>query len=284
MYNGEQVKFGKVEKQIACEVAKSDSPWHPKAEHRASSAISVPNLQVRDTDSAEEPRLPSTPTKKMDRELDIVTATSFTKKSFEEEEEEEDHDDDDDDVSETKLRAMEEEIWDQFEDDDDLALDLELAQKGDLDDEDESSQIRSAVDEDEFSEPEESVRGTDTNVEETGGSRVSGRKARESLHEEDEDVDEEEYSVEKIKVLEAKVREMEKKLQLTVQNEAERIALLEKRLLSKGKSAVGASVRKGAGEKKKAGAKKKSQAGKKPEKPKKIGSLGSASRFNSWHS
>jgi hypothetical protein len=187
MYNGEKVKFGKVEKKIACEVAKSDSPWHPKPDRRA---FPVPKLRVRDTDSAQESRLPSIPTKTMDRELHISTgissAVNFRDKSFEGEEEEEVEDDG---VSETELRAMEGEIWDQFEDEDDIALDLELSQEEGLDGEDEPSQIRSAMSEDDISEPVESVRGRNTDVEETGDSRVSSRKARESLHE--EDVDEE---------------------------------------------------------------------------------------------
>ncbi|KAG0569160.1 hypothetical protein KC19_6G069600 [Ceratodon purpureus] len=273
MYNGVKVKFGKVEKKVTCEVAKSDSPWHPKPDRRV---ISVPKLQVRDdTDYAQESRLPSTPAKKMDKKLEIETViSSATEKSFEDEEEEEEEDE----ASETELRAMEEEIWDQFEDEDDVALDLELTQEEDLDDEDELSQVRSAMDQDELPEPVESVRTRNTNVEETSDSKVSGRKTRESSQE--EDVDEEEYSVEKIKALEAKVREMERKLQLSAQNEEERVALLEKRVLSKAKSAVGISTSKGEGEKKKAGAKKKSQAGKKTQKPKKIGSsLGSAGRL-----
>lgn len=279
------MKFGKLDKKIACDVAKSDSPWHPNPSNRASTGISAPRLQVRETDYAKESRLPSTPTKKMDRELDVVrdipSATSFTDKSPEEEEEELDEE-----ASETDLRAMEEEIWDQFEDEDDIALDLELSQAESLDNEDEPSQIRSAVDEDESPEFVESVRGTSTNVEETGGSRVSSMKARESLQE--EDVDEEEYSVEKIKALEAKIRDMERKLQLSAQSEEERVALLENRVLSKAKSAIRISTSKGEGEKPKAGAKKKSQVGKKSRKPKcegsqkpKIGSLGSASRFDS---
>jgi len=264
LYNGEKVKFGKVEKKIACEVAKSDSPWHPNPTggNRASSAISVPKLQVKDTNSS---KIPVT---KLDRELDIVTVTSsVTSKPFVEEGEGEE----DVEVSETKLRAMEEEIWDQFEDDDDMALDLELAEEESfVDDEDESAHIGSAMDIDELPEPV--VRGTNIDEEEE---RVSGRKVRESL-----DVDEEDYSAEKIKELEAKVREMERKLQLSAQNEEERVEMLEKRLLSKAKSATGVSTTKREGEKKKAGAKKKSQAAKKSQKPK-IGSLGSASRYTS---
>lgn len=267
-----------MEKKIACEVAKSDSPWHPNPNsgNRASSAISVPKLQVRDT--PKESKIPVTPTKKLDREVDIVTGissvTSFTDKSFVEEGEGEEEEDVG--VSETELRAMEEEIWDQFEDEDDIALDLELSEEESfVDDEDESAHIRSAVDEDELPEP--LVR--DMNTEEGGDSRMSGRKVRESLHEEDED--EEDFPAEKIKELEAKIREMERKLQLSTQSEEERVALLEKRLLSRAKAAAGVFSTNREGEKKKAGAKKKSPAAKKSQKPK-IGSLGSSSRYTSW--
>lgn len=256
-YNGEKVKFGKVEKKIACEVAKSESPWHPNPDggSRVSSAISVPKLQVRDTHSSK-----ILVTKKSDRDLNIVTDTPLvTSNSFVEQVE-------DVEVSETELRAMEEEIWDQFEDDDDRALDLELAEEESVvDDEDESAHPRSVVDEDEFPEPVVRVMNIDEGV--------SERKVRESL-----DVDEEDYSVEKIKELEAKVREMEKKLQLSAQTEEERVELLEKRLLGKAKAAIAVSASKKEGEKKKVGAKKKSQAPKKTQKPK-IGSLGSASRL-----
>jgi hypothetical protein len=73
---------------------------------------------------------------------------------------------------------------------------------------------------------------------------------------------------------------MERKLQLSAQNEEERVALLEKRVLSKAKSAVRVSTFKGEGEMKQAGGKK-TQAGKNSQTPKKTGSLGSARRYNS---
>lgn len=257
-YNGEKVKFGKVDKRIACEVAKSDSPWHPNPNggSHAPSAISVPRLQVRDTHNAKR----SNSVTEVERELEILSRTSSVTSNSSVEERE------DAELSEIELRALEEEIWDQFEDEDDMVLDLELAEEGSV--EDESTHIRSAIYEDE--PPAESVKRLNA-VEEVGDPRMNVR--RETLG-----LDEEEYSVERIKELETKLKEMERKLQLSSQNQEERVEFLEKRLLSKAKAATGVSTSKKEAEKKKTAAKKNSQSSKKSQKLK-VGSLGSASRL-----
>lgn len=287
MYDGVKVKFGRVEKKVACEVAKSNSPFHPKP-NRTSSSISAPKLKVRDINSTNESRLPSTPIRLSENEFNGNAVKNAKPMLFEVEGQEED---DDDDTSETELRALEEEIWDQFEDEDDMALDMEFSVEEGIAEEDndeiEPSYSRSSVDEHALSESVESPRDTTLNRREGSNLRASVKKAVQLSYEEDEDEDEDDddFSAEKIRELEAKVREMEMKLALSTQDEEERIELLEKRLLSKAKSAVGVSAARGEGERKKAGAKQSSKAGKKTktksksDKPK-IGSLGSASRFN----
>ncbi|XP_024376261.1 uncharacterized protein [Physcomitrium patens] len=286
MYDGVKVKFGRVEKKVACEVAKSNSPFHPKP-NRTSSSISAPKLQVRDINSTNESRLPSTPIRLSENEFNGNAVKNAKPMLFEVEGQEED---DDDDTSETELRALEEEIWDQFEDEDDMALDMEFSVEEGIAEEDndeiEPSYSRSSVDEHALSESVESPRDTTLNRREGSNLRASVKKAVQLSYEEDEDEDEDDddFSAEKIRELEAKVREMEMKLALSTQDEEERIELLEKRLLSKAKSAVGVSAARGEGERKKAGAKQSSKAGKKTktksksDKPK-IGSLGSASRL-----
>lgn len=85
-------------------------------------------------------------------------------------------------------------------------LDLEFFEEESfVDDEDELVYICLVVDEDELFE----FLVRDMNIEEGGDLRMLGRKVRELLYEEDED--EEDFFVEKIKELEVKIREMERK-------------------------------------------------------------------------
>lgn len=307
------MKFGKVEKKVACEVAVSDSPWRPKAATSGTSASTVPKLRVRDNSATDDLGLVSPSMKKLDRVRDesekLVgsSAQSVPIYRTERQENSDEKDNEESEAGEAGLRALEEDIWQEFEDDDDLALDAELEDEEHtepilsqsnqdceedievgpsnsgvlLGDDEDVDDGKSSLDIDHTLEQvtqlneipvvnDPPVRNTETL--ERVETRAVSRKEETSTKTG-------ENAEEKIKELEAKVREMEGRLQQVAQSEEERIEILERRLLMKAKVAAGTPATNAktgnriSGTKKEKKATKKSKSGK-PD----INKLGSASR------
>lgn len=312
------MKFGKVEKKVACEVAVSDSPWRPKAATSGTSASTVPKLRVRDNNATNDLGLFSPSMKKLDRDRDepekFVGSSAQSAPIYKTEREENSHDKEDEEIEagEAEVRALEEEIWQEFEDDDDLALDMELEDEectepilsqsirdaeedtevgpsysgvlvGDDEDvDDEKSLLHIEYTLEQVTKLNEIPVANDPPVRNTGTLNrvetcaVSGK--------ENTNTKTSDKAEEKIKELEAKVREMERRLKQVAQSKEERIEILERRLLMKAKVSAGTpgtttKTGKGiSGTKKEKKATTKSKSG----KPN-INKLGSASRHGTCH-
>lgn len=312
------MKFGKVEKKVACEVAVSDSPWRPKAATSGTSASTVPKLRVRDNSATDDLGLVSPSMKKLDRDRDQSekhvgsSAQSVPIYKTERQENSDEKDNEESEAGEAELQALEEEIWQEFEDDDDLALDAELEDEEhtepilsqsiqDCEEDIEVGPSNSGVlvgdDEDVVDEKSlldidhtleqvtklnEIPVANDPPVKNTG--TLNRVETRAVTGKEKTSTKTDENAEEKIKELEAKVREMEGRLQQVAQSEEERIEILERRLLMKAKVAAGTSATNAKTGNGISGTKKEKKATKKPKSGKPdINKLGSASRYGTCH-